>query len=157
MTNTEETITKFYTAFANHDYESMSKCYNNDMHFRDPIFGDLNYKQVTMMWKMLIERGNHNLDVVFSDCKANDFTGSAAWQATYLFSKTNKMVINTIYAQFQFRDGLIIKHIDQFDLYKWSKQAFGITGFLLGWTGFFQNKIQQQARESLQKYISNHS
>jgi hypothetical protein len=35
------------------------------------------------------------------------------------------------------------------DLYKWSKQAFGVTGFLLGWTGFFQKKIQQQAQESL--------
>jgi hypothetical protein len=27
------------------------------------------------------------------------------WQATYIFSKTNKMVVNTIAAQFQFKNG----------------------------------------------------
>jgi hypothetical protein len=41
------------------------------------------------------------------------------------------MVVNTIAAQFQFKNGLIIKHVDEFDLYKWSKQAFGVTGFYL--------------------------
>jgi hypothetical protein len=47
---------------------------------------------------------------------------------------------------------LIIKHTDDFDIWNWSKQAFGFTGQLLGWTGFFQKKIQQQALASLQKY-----
>jgi hypothetical protein len=51
------------------------------------------------MWKMLLERSNGNLKVIFSDCQ---FMGSALWQATYIFSKTNKMVVNTIAAQFQF-------------------------------------------------------
>jgi hypothetical protein len=32
---------------------------------------------------------------------------------------------------FNFKNGLIIKHVDEFDLYKWSKQAFGVTGFYL--------------------------
>ncbi len=157
MTDTENTITKFYTAFANGDFNSMSQCYAVDAHFRDPVFGTLTGEHVSMMWKMLLERSNGNLKVIFSNCQADEFTGSTLWQATYLFSKTNKMVVNNITAHFQFKDGLIIKHVDEFDLYKWSKQAFGITGFLLGWTGFFQRKIQQQAQESLRKYISKQS
>ncbi|MFV8358311.1 nuclear transport factor 2 family protein [Flavobacterium sp. XS1P32] len=157
MNDTENTITKFYTAFANSDFNSMSQCYAADAQFRDPVFGTLTGDQISMMWKMLLERSNGNLKVIFSDCQANEFMGSALWEATYIFSKTNKMVVNTIAAQFQFKNGLIIKHVDEFDLYKWSKQAFGVTGFLLGWTGFFQKKIQQQAQETLRKYISKHS
>ena len=153
MTNTENTITKFYTAFANGDFKSMSQCYTADAQFRDPIFGTLTGEHIPMMWKMLLERSNGNLKIIFSDCQANEFMGSTLWQATYLFSKTNKMVVNNIAAQFQFKDGLIIKHVDEFNLYKWSKQAFGVTGFLLGWTGFFQEKVQKQAQESLRKYI----
>jgi hypothetical protein len=73
--------------------------------------------------------------------------GSALWQATYIFSKTNKMVVNTLPLSFQFKNGLIIKH-DEFDLYKWSKQAFELLFYLDG-QDFFQKKIQQQAQESL--------
>jgi hypothetical protein len=37
MTDTENTITKFYTAFANSDFNSMSQCYAADAQFRDPV------------------------------------------------------------------------------------------------------------------------
>jgi hypothetical protein len=73
------------------------------------------------------------------------------WQATYIFSKTNKMVVNTIAAQFQFKNGLIIKHVDEFDLYKWSKQALELQVFT--WMDrIFQKKIQQQAQNHC-KYL----
>ena len=154
MNANENTIVKFYTAFANADFKTMSECYAKEVHFRDPAFGTLTGEQVTMMWKMLLERSNGNLKVIFSDCKANEFTGSAHWQATYLFTKTNRTVINKIIAQFQFKDGLIIKQVDDFNIWKWSKQAFGITGYLLGWTGYFQKKIREKALWSLKKYQS---
>jgi hypothetical protein len=64
-------------------------------------------------------------------------------------------VVNVITSQFHFQDGLIIKHIDDFDIWKWSKQALGITGFLFGWTGFLQTKIQEKAILSLKKYQEN--
>jgi hypothetical protein len=59
MTDTENTITKFYT-FANSDFNSMSQCYC-DAQFRDPVFGTLTGDQISMMWKMLLERSNSNL------------------------------------------------------------------------------------------------
>jgi hypothetical protein len=55
-------------------------------------------------------------------------------------------------AQFYFQDGLIIRHTDDFDIWKWSKQALGLTGYLFGWTGFMQNKIHTNAILSLRKY-----
>jgi len=152
MNPNEALITKFYTAFANADAKTMSECYHPKIHFIDPAFGLLKEDQVSKMWEMLILKSKGNIKIEFSDIKADDFTGSAIWKATYNFSKTNRKVINTIAAEFAFQDGLIIKHTDNFDVWKWSKQAFGPMGYLLGWTGFFQKKIQDQALLSLKKF-----
>jgi len=152
MNPNENLITKFYTAFANADYKTMSECYHPKIHFIDPAFGLLKEEQVSAMWQMLLLRSKGNLKIEFSNVKADDFTGSANWVATYNFSKTNRNVINKISAEFIFQDGLIIKHTDNFDVWKWSKQAFGIKGLLLGWTGFFQDKVKEQALLSLKKF-----
>ncbi|MBP4139236.1 nuclear transport factor 2 family protein [Flavobacterium geliluteum] len=152
MNSNEELISKFYSAFANADAKTMSECYHPKVHFIDPAFGLLKEEQVSDMWKMLILRSEGNLKIEFSNVKADEFSGTANWVATYNFTKTNRNVINKISAEFIFQDGLIIKHVDQFDLWKWSKQAFGPTGYLLGWTGFFQKKIQEQALLSLKKF-----
>lgn len=152
MNPNEVLITKFYTAFANADAKTMCECYHPKVHFVDPAFGLIKEEQVSDMWKMLILKSKGNIKIEFSDIKADDFTGRAKWIATYNFSKTNRNVINRVSAEFTFQDGLIIKHIDSFDVYKWSKQAFGVTGYLLGWTGFFQKKIQEQALLSLKKF-----
>jgi len=152
MNSNEALITKFYTAFANADAKTMSECYHPKVHFIDPAFGLLKEEQVADMWKMLILKSKGNIKIEFSDVKADEFSGAARWQATYNFSKTNRKVINKIAAEFVFQDGLIIKHTDSFDVWKWSKQAFGTTGYLLGWTGFFHKKIQEQALLSLKKF-----
>lgn len=152
MTANENTIIKFYTAFANSDATQMCECYHPNIQFRDPAFGLLKGDEVCQMWKMLIERGKGNIDIHFSEVKANDHLGSAFWVAKYNFSETNRKIVNSISAKFQFKDGLIIKHTDDFDIWKWSKQALGIKGLLLGWTGFMQKKIQEKALLSLKKY-----
>jgi len=153
MTPNENTITKFYNAFANADAAQMCECYHTNVQFRDPAFGLLKGKEVCQMWKMLLERSNGNIKIEFSEVKADEYLGSARWIATYKFSKTNRNVVNVIQAHFHFKDGLIIKHTDDFDIWKWAKQALGLKGFLLGWTGFMQKKIQKQARLSLKIYI----
>ena len=152
MNSNENLISKFYTAFANADAKTMCECYHPKVHFVDPAFGLLKEKQVSKMWEMLISKSKGDIKIEFSNIKADEFSGSARWVATYNFSKTNRKVINRISAEFLFQDGLIIKHTDNFDVWKWAKQAFGITGYLLGWTGFFQNKIKEQALLSLKKF-----
>ncbi len=152
MTPNENTIIKFYTAFANGDAKQMCKCYHPNVKFRDPVFGLLYGNEVCQMWEMLIKRSKGSLKIEFSEVEANEYLGSARWVASYRYSKTNKKVVNSIAAKFHFQDGLIIKHTDDFDIWKWSKQALGIKGLLLGWTGFMQNKIQEQARRSLKDY-----
>jgi hypothetical protein len=152
MTENETIITKFYTAFANANITQMCECYHPKVQFTDPVFGLLKGSEVCNMWKMLLKRSKGDLIIDFSEVKSDEYAGSVKWRATYRFSKTNRKVINKIYGQFQFKDGLIIKHTDDFDLWKWSIQAFGLKGFLLGWTRFFQEKIQKNASKSLKKF-----
>jgi ketosteroid isomerase-like protein len=152
MNQNEQTIHKFYTSFANADAKSMCECYHPKIQFLDPAFGLLKGDDVYQMWKMLIEKSKGTIKIEFSDIKADQYIGSVNWIATYNFSKTNRKVINQIETHFQFKDGLIIKHMDDFDIWKWSKQALGFKGYLLGWTGFMQRKIEEQALSSLKKY-----
>lgn len=153
MNQNEQLLLKFYTAFSNGDAEKMCACYHTNVEFQDPVFGLLKEKEACQMWKMLIQKSKGNIKIEFSDIKADDYSGTAKWIATYNFSKTNRKVVNSIQAQFQFKDNLIIKHNDNFDIWKWSRQALGTKGLLLGWTSFMQNQIHKQAIFSL-KYFN---
>jgi ketosteroid isomerase-like protein len=153
MNTNEQLISKFYTAFGNNDISQMTTCYHKDIVFQDPGFGVLKAPEPIMMWKMLLERSKGNIQIDCYDIVANENAGSAIWVATYIFSKTGRKVVNTINAEFEFKDGLIIKHTDRFDVWKWSHQALGFKGLLLGWTSFMRNKIQENAKQSLKNYI----
>lgn len=148
MTNTG-LIEKFYTAFAHADAEAMVSCYADDIAFEDPAFGPLKGDDAKNMWRMLVNPG---LSLIFSKVWADDNRGGAHWEATYTFSKTGRKVINKIDADFEFRDGKISKHTDHFNFWKWSAQALGTPGLLLGWTPFLRNKVRQQALERLRNF-----
>ena len=150
--NHEALIRKFYEAFARADAEGMVRCYAPNVTFTDPAFGELHGDEAKAMWRMLIESSKGQLSLTFDNVKADDKTGSANWVAHYTFSQTGRKVVNRIAARFEFQDGLIVRHTDHFDLWKWSRQALGLPGYLLGWTPFMKNKIQQRARRQLAKY-----
>ncbi len=153
MNSNETLLHKFYIAFSNSDFDEMASCYHQNIIFEDPAFGILHGESVKKMWQMLIERSKGNIKIDFSNVIADEFSGGARWIATYNFSQTNRKVVNVIEAKFEFQDGLIIKHTDFFDLYKWSKQALGWKGFWLGWTNFMKNKIRKTAQKSLEIYL----
>lgn len=152
MTPNEQTITDFYTALESNNDKVICKYYHRDIVFRDPVFGRLIGSDVCQMWKMLMYRNNGNLKVELLEVKANNYNGKAIWKASYHFGKNNNKVENIIQSEFRFKDGLIIKHTDDFDIWKWSKQALGIPGVLLGWTGYMHKKIQEKALLALKKF-----
>ncbi len=153
MANNEELINKFYTAFNKLDAAGMNSCYSDDIIFFDPVFGLLRGNEARSMWAMLCKNAKDfslnygniiHLDEEFSTCD---------WVATYTFSKTGKKVINKVRANMKFAEGKIIEHSDAFSLHKWSAQALGFSGWLLGWNKFFQNKIKNGAKKNLLKYM----
>ena len=150
----ENIIKTFYTALNNCDGPTMASCYHDAIVFEDPAFGVLKGERAKAMWLMLCESQNEtSFNVEFSNVNANDNSGSAHWEAHYTFSKTGRKVHNKIDAKFEFKDGLIIRHTDEFDLHKWAKQALGIKGIFFGGMRFFKNKLQSQTNYMLDNYI----
>lgn len=149
-------LKKFYEAADKHDYETMAACYHRDAQFSDPVFGPLSRDQVCAMWRMLLTRSK-DLRVTASHIAADDTSGKAHWDATYTFTKTGRPVINRIDATFSFKDGSIIRHDDVFSFWKWSQQALGPVGLLLGWTPVIRGKVSGEALKSLAQFQSHHS
>lgn len=148
MQKSEELIINFYTAFRDLNYQEMQNAYHDDAEFSDPVFGTLSSVEVKAMWKMLLTRSK-DLRIAFSNVEATKETGKCHWEAWYTFSKTGRAVHNIIDASFEFKDDLIFRHHDSFSLWRWSRQALGTTGLLLGWTPWVQNKVSAAARKSL--------
>lgn len=153
MANNEELIHRFYESFQKLDSAGMNSCYHDDILFFDPVFGLLEGQAARSMWTMLCRQARDfsltfgniiHLDEEYSTCD---------WVATYTFSKTGRKVVNRIRANMRFRDGKIIEHSDAFSLHKWSSQALGFSGWLLGWNSFFQRKIRNQAKRNLVRFM----
>ncbi|HEU4729797.1 MAG TPA: nuclear transport factor 2 family protein [Kofleriaceae bacterium] len=144
-------IESFYTAFQRRDPDRMLACYAPDVWFTDPVFRDLRGPRVIAMWRMLGERATAR-EITFSNVRADDRTGSAHWEARYVFSPTGRKVHNVIDATFELRDGKIVRHIDRFDLWRWAGMALGARGKLLGWAKPIQNAIHRTAMRSLEEY-----
>jgi hypothetical protein len=129
----------------------MAACYHDDVVFSDAVFRDLRGLQASNMWRMLCEHGT-DLRIEFSDVSADDVHGRAHWEAWYTFSTTRRPVHNKIDASFQFRDGMIIRHVDNFSFGLWARQALGAVGWLLGWSGFLRERVRGQAMANLDTF-----
>ena len=146
-----ELIERFYTAFQQRDAEAMAACYADDVVFSDPVFGELRGDEARDMWRMLVARAQ-NFSLSFDNVDADEHNGRAHWVARYLFSQTGRDVVNRVDARFVFRDGRIAEHRDSFDLWRWSRQALGLKGTLLGWSPLVKRAIRAQAKKGLALY-----
>jgi hypothetical protein len=152
MSANAELIRKFYTAFQQKDFLTMQSCYHNAATFSDPVFKNLSSREVKAMWQMLLT-SSKDLRITFDNVKAERDTGSCHWEAWYSFSRTGRKVHNVIDATMEFKDGLIYRHNDRFDFWRWSRQALGPSGLFLGWTPIVSNKVRATARKSLDRFL----
>ena len=153
MPTTEEVIKEFYAAFNRRDGAAMAARYAADVHFSDPVFTDLHGGQAGAMWRMLTSQAT-DLAVELLDVHEHGDHAHAAWRATYTFSRTGRPVVNEVLATFHLSEGLIVEHIDDFNFYRWSRQALGVSGLLLGWTPLLKRKVRQQAAAGLAKFLA---
>jgi len=153
----QATITRLYDAFARLDADTMQACYAPDAQFDDPAFSLRGRQQVGAMWRMLCS-ATRNKGMAHWKLQASCITErSAHWEAHYLFSATGRLVHNVIKAEFEFEfdgqgHGLIARHRDSFDFWRWSRQAFGTPGLLLGWSPLLRNKVRATAATQLRRF-----
>lgn len=151
--DTKSVITKFYTAFQLLDYKTMQSCYADDVVFSDPGFGLLDQGKPQAMWQMLCTNAK-DFHLSFDNIELiDDEYATCQWTAKYTFASTGNAVTNHIKAYIRVQDGKITEHTDSFNFYKWCKQALGLSGLLLGWTGFMQRKVRAGALKKLEKFM----
>ncbi len=152
----EQTIRALYDGLGRHDGEAMAACYATDATFADPVFPDLHGSQAGDMWRMLTSRAT-DLSVELPEVGADESTGSAFWIATYTFGATGNKVENRVRSQFRFDEsGFITEQHDDFDFWRWSRQALGIPGLVLGWTPLLRSKIRSNAASELAGFRADH-
>jgi limonene-1,2-epoxide hydrolase len=148
------TLERFYTAFQRLDGAAMQACYAPDARFDDPAFSLRGAEQVGAMWRMLCAaaqaQGGEAWRLSF---QVGTDGRSARWEAWYRFSATGRAVHNRIEARFSFDEqGRILTHQDQFDFWRWSRQALGLPGWLMGWSDWLRQKVRSQAAKNLARY-----
>ena len=149
-----QTLENFYAAFARLDAEAMAACYADNVQFEDEVFTLKGKREVAGMWRMLCTatqaKGRDVWRLEYSVPEGDQ----AQWDAYYRFSATGRMVHNSIRARFEFNErGLIVRHRDRFDFWRWSRQALGTPGVLLGWTPLLRNKVRRQAAANLRGFL----
>jgi ketosteroid isomerase-like protein len=151
-TPNESLIERFYAAFAERDGAAMAACYAPQVRFSDPVFTDLRGPEAGAMWRMLTGQAR-DLRVELLEHEADGERGSARWRAHYTFTQTGRPVVNEVRASFRFGDGLIVEHRDEFDFHRWSRQALGPAGLVLGWTPLLRSTVRRRARASLDEFL----
>ena len=146
-------IERFYSAFAARNAAAMAACYADGARFSDPVFTQLDARQVRAMWAMLLERGK-DLSITYRVERADAHTAVCIWHAHYTFSTTGRKVHHIVRSEFELKDDLIALQKDDFDFWRWSRQALGIKGLLLGWSPVVRNKVRATAAASLARYMA---
>lgn len=156
MHDNSQLLNMFYAAFEALDAETMMECYAPDASFEDEVFKLQGRDEIADMWRMLCDavrsKGRDDWSLAFGEVETDASRGSAHWEPRYRFSATGRRVHNIIEAEFEFRDGLIVRHRDRFNLWRWSRQALGLPGWLLGWTPMLREKVRAQAAANLLAY-----
>jgi ketosteroid isomerase-like protein len=148
-TDNAQVIRGLYDALDRHDGEAMAKLYDPAGRFHDPAFGELTGEEAGDMWRMLTGRAE-DLRVELAGHFAEGDSGTAHWIATYTFN-TGRPVVNDIHARFRFHDGLITEHEDSFSFWRWSRQALGPAGLVLGLPPMNQ-LVRRRARDDLARF-----
>jgi hypothetical protein len=152
-------LKRFYTAFSALDWHTMQSCYAPHAQFEDPLFELHGTQQIGAMWQMVCQTIRNGGQAVWrldaQDVEAaGGERGSARCEARYRSGAAGRMVHNVVQAQFTFESGLIVTHSESYDFWRWSRQALGSTGIVMGWTPMLRNQVRRQAHGKLQRFLA---
>ena len=142
---------RFYEAFMVRDHYTMGLLYAEHATFSDPVFPLLNAKGARMMWKMLLSRAE-DLGIEVKILEDTATRARVDWVAYYTFSATGRPVVNRVHTEMALSAGKIVRQVDSFGLWRWTRQALGAKGLLLGWTPMVRSRIRVQAAQSLREF-----
>jgi len=161
---------RLVAAFARLDGDAMAACHSANASFQDQAFSLQGQRQIGGMWRTLCsatgERGRAAWKLDLRRLTDRSAHWEAHWEAQreaqreacYRFNASGRLVHKRIDAEFDLdAAGLAQRHRDRFDFWRWSRQALGLPGRMLGSTPFPGNKVRAQAAAKLQQYLAKRS
>lgn len=156
----EQQLNKLFQCLNAHEHKDIADCYHEEASFEDIAFRLKGKKQIHAMWDMICsdtEAGvKSDIKLEIKELSANDSTGHAVVLEDYTYRDNGRKVHNRIVSKFKFRDGLIVKQIDECDPVCWASQAFGgIKGCVAGHIEFFRRlKAMNKLKKARPKAFS---
>jgi hypothetical protein len=148
----EALVRRYFDALARLDGEAMAACYHPAASFSDPVFPDLRGERVGWRWRMFA-RGAADMhldyDIVFGD----ERKAQVEWELRYRFAGSARPVHNKGLSTLAFWDDRIVRQIDEFDFWRWSRSSVGLLGLLFGGLPPVRSMVQRRATEQLDRYI----
>jgi ketosteroid isomerase-like protein len=151
MHSHEALLQKLYSCLKRKDHAGMAECYHPDAEFQDIAFTLKGRKSIHAMWHMI---STTDLRAEFKVQHADERSGTVHLVDDYTFKDTGRPVHNVIQSEFQFRDGLIIRHHDKCNALRWGIQALGPVKGVLSW--LVPNSRRAKAKEKLDAFIRTH-
>jgi hypothetical protein len=142
---------RFYDAFQVRDHYTMGLLYAAHATFSDPVFPKLTAQGARLMWQMLLSEAE-DLDLTVEIREDGAERARVDWRARYTFTPTKRVVVNQVHTEMQLAAGKIVRQVDTFSFWRWSGQALGWKGWLLGGTPLVRDKVRTQAAKSLRDY-----
>ncbi len=150
----EALIRRFYDAFAALDGAAMVACYHDQISFSDPVFPDLRGTEPGAMWRMLTGAAARSggMRLEYRIAYADERRAQVLWEADYLF-RGGRRVHNRVRSTLTVWDDAIVRQVDEFAFWAWSRQALGVTGWLFGGLPPYRRAVQRAARTQLERFI----
>jgi ketosteroid isomerase-like protein len=145
---------RFYDAFVLGDWHTMGMLYAPQATFSDPVFPHLNAAQARAMWQMLLSSAEDFS--VAANVQETDTHASVIWIARYSFGPTGRPVVNRVHTEMELGAGRILRQVDRFSFWRWSRQALGTPGLLLGWTPLLRARVRAKAAGGLARFMQSH-
>lgn len=141
-------VNRFFESYQRSDWQSMARCYHDKASFSDPIYPDLREENIVYLWFSRLSK-HQSIDLQYRVVFADERKAQVEWTAISPFN--GKAVKIEGLSTFALWDETIVRHVDEFSFVKWSRQAQGLKGWLLGGSRFYQARVQRSARSQLEQ------
>ncbi len=149
-------VKHFFDAFARSDWREMARCYHDKASFSDPVFTDLRAERIVYMWFLLLGDRKVGMPVSpsMTDLKleyqilfGDERKAQVQWTANYRYG--TKSVKTEVLSTLAIWDDKIVRHVDEFPFWQWSRQSQGLFGLMFGAMPWYQASVQRSAQSRL--------
>lgn len=85
---------------------------------------------------------------------ADERKAQVRWQARYRLADGGRAVTNDVLSTLALWDETIVRQVDEFDFWRWSRSSLGLAGLALGWMPAVRAAAQREALAQLDRYIA---